>query len=285
MTFFFAAFTAALAICSAVNAAPLSLARRCDVPGVDNDAVDTAYRTCMGMDGCNHLVVLSMIDTCIQESNCNPLNCGDKDSVGMYQQRPSQGWGTVAQCEDPAHSTRSYLAVAIPYAQRNPGAPAHQVAMFVQGAEAGDLYSHDEEALQILQGAADRTGIPLPGSSGSNPKPASSSKKPAPASSTPAPAVTVEGAGNVGAAPKSSSHKTSTAAPAEATPDDEGDECPSESGSPASCKTWYTPKSGDTCIKVSTKFGISLANFYKWNTQLDHDCQNLEVTFAYCVKD
>lgn len=32
----------------------------------------------------------------------------DADSVGLFQQRPSQGWGTVAQCMDPATAAGSF---------------------------------------------------------------------------------------------------------------------------------------------------------------------------------
>jgi hypothetical protein len=33
----------------------------------------------------------------------------DHDSVGLFQQRPSQGWGTVAELMDPAHSAGLFL--------------------------------------------------------------------------------------------------------------------------------------------------------------------------------
>lgn len=32
----------------------------------------------------------------------------DHDSVGLFQQRPSAGWGTVAQCMDPAYAARRF---------------------------------------------------------------------------------------------------------------------------------------------------------------------------------
>jgi hypothetical protein len=34
----------------------------------------------------------------------------DHDSVGLFQQRPSMGWGTVAECMDPVNSARSFYA-------------------------------------------------------------------------------------------------------------------------------------------------------------------------------
>jgi hypothetical protein len=42
--------------------------------------------------------------TAYQESKIRNLPGGDLDSVGIFQQRPSQGWGTVAQIMDPYYS-------------------------------------------------------------------------------------------------------------------------------------------------------------------------------------
>jgi len=42
--------------------------------------------------------------TAAQESDLQNLSYGDRDSVGLFQQRPSTGWGTVAQLENPAYA-------------------------------------------------------------------------------------------------------------------------------------------------------------------------------------
>lgn len=44
------------------------------------------------------------IATAYQESKIHNIDYGDRDSVGLFQQRPSQGWGTVEQIMDPAYS-------------------------------------------------------------------------------------------------------------------------------------------------------------------------------------
>lgn len=44
----------------------------------------------------------------MQESGLRNLNYGDRDSVGLFQQRPSTGWGTAAQLQDPAYATRLF---------------------------------------------------------------------------------------------------------------------------------------------------------------------------------
>lgn len=52
------------------------------------------------------------IATVYQESGIRNLDYGDRDSLGLFQQRPSQGWGTKEQVMDPYHaSDRFYDAL------------------------------------------------------------------------------------------------------------------------------------------------------------------------------
>ena len=48
------------------------------------------------------------IATAIQESKLRNLTYGDRDSVGLFQQRPSQGWGTQKQILDPVYATNKF---------------------------------------------------------------------------------------------------------------------------------------------------------------------------------
>ncbi len=43
------------------------------------------------------------------ESGLRNVRYGDRDSLGLFQQRPSQGWGTPAQVLRPAYATRMFL--------------------------------------------------------------------------------------------------------------------------------------------------------------------------------
>ncbi|HET6937353.1 MAG TPA: hypothetical protein VFI19_02060 [Nocardioides sp.] len=43
-----------------------------------------------------------------QESNLRNLRGGDRDSAGLFQQRPSQGWGSTEQVRDPVHATNAF---------------------------------------------------------------------------------------------------------------------------------------------------------------------------------
>ena len=44
----------------------------------------------------------------MQESSLRNIDYGHLDSVGLFQQRPSSGWGTVAQLTDAAHSAKLF---------------------------------------------------------------------------------------------------------------------------------------------------------------------------------
>lgn len=46
--------------------------------------------------------------TALQESDLANLEHGDRDSLGIFQQRPSQGWGTAEQIMDPLYSTNAF---------------------------------------------------------------------------------------------------------------------------------------------------------------------------------
>lgn len=48
------------------------------------------------------------IATAFQESRIHNLDYGDRDSVGLFQQRPSQGWGTRDQIMDPAYAINKF---------------------------------------------------------------------------------------------------------------------------------------------------------------------------------
>ncbi|WP_216609913.1 hypothetical protein [Cellulosimicrobium protaetiae] len=49
--------------------------------------------------------------TALQESRLVNIDYGDRDSVGLFQQRPSQGWGSVEQIMDPVYSTGAFYDV------------------------------------------------------------------------------------------------------------------------------------------------------------------------------
>jgi hypothetical protein len=48
------------------------------------------------------------VATSMQESGLRNLSGGDRDSVGLFQQRPSQGWGTSHELQDPAYAAGKF---------------------------------------------------------------------------------------------------------------------------------------------------------------------------------
>jgi hypothetical protein len=53
--------------------------------------------------------VVVALATAMQESALRNLDHGDRDSLGLFQQRPSQGWGTPEQVQDPVYATGAFL--------------------------------------------------------------------------------------------------------------------------------------------------------------------------------
>lgn len=90
-----------------------------------------------------------------QESKIRNLDYGDRDSLGIFQQRPSQNWGNRASILDPVRSTyRFYSAlIAIPGWQNLPLAEAAQE---VQRSADGSAYEKWEgRALALTQALND----------------------------------------------------------------------------------------------------------------------------------
>ncbi len=60
------------------------------------------------------------------------LNYGDRDSVGVFQQRTSQGWGIGYSVMDPAGAAGEFIRRAKINNARNPGYSAGQLSQSVQ---------------------------------------------------------------------------------------------------------------------------------------------------------
>ncbi len=53
------------------------------------------------------------IATAFQESKIHNIDFGDRDSLGLFQQRPSQGWGSVEQIMDPHYSIKKFYSALV----------------------------------------------------------------------------------------------------------------------------------------------------------------------------
>ncbi|MFF7438988.1 NlpC/P60 family protein [Streptomyces sp. NPDC008122] len=90
--------------------------------------------------------------TAIQESRLRNLAYGDRDSLGLFQQRPSQGWGTPAQIRDPAYASRKFyegLLKVSGWQQMT----VTQAAQAVQRSGFPDAYAQWEPLARALQKA------------------------------------------------------------------------------------------------------------------------------------
>ncbi|GAB3623582.1 hypothetical protein GCM10027418_16650 [Mariniluteicoccus endophyticus] len=114
---FLAALAAGVVVGSPVAAAPFLASAQ---------AASTAYSNLTGEQkangkaiveaskklGMNERAMAIAIATALQESSLRNLDWGDRDSVGLYQQRPSMGWGTIAEIRDVHKATAAFYGVA-----------------------------------------------------------------------------------------------------------------------------------------------------------------------------
>jgi len=77
--------------------------------------------------------------TAMQESKLHDLAYGDMDSVGVFQQRPSQGWGPAKKLENPIYATTKFFR-ALKAIHGYETMPVHQAAQAVQRSADGSAY-------------------------------------------------------------------------------------------------------------------------------------------------
>ncbi len=89
--------------------------------------------------------------TALQESHMENLAYGDRDSVGVFQQRPSEGWGPAADLEDPVYATTKFFGALV----QIPGytkLPVQVAAQDVQHSADGSAYEqYSYVASQLAQ--------------------------------------------------------------------------------------------------------------------------------------
>ncbi|MGW3090954.1 peptidoglycan-binding domain-containing protein [Streptomyces sp. NPDC001108] len=122
----------------------------CTVPDdPDPEVLRVVHRTGVGL-GVSDRVMLAGFEAGVVESHMNNLDCGDRDSLGVFQQRPSQGWGTPDQIMDVSYASNSFFTRAIRVAADNPDLSAGQVAQAVQVSAYPDRYDAVEGTAREL---------------------------------------------------------------------------------------------------------------------------------------
>jgi len=87
----------------------------------------------------------------MQESSLRNLGSGDRDSLGLFQQRPSQGWGTTAQIMNPAYAAGQFYTHLTAIGGRD-SMSMNDAAQAVQRSGTPQAYGpHQTDAATVLQ--------------------------------------------------------------------------------------------------------------------------------------
>ncbi|MFI9727382.1 heavy metal transporter [Streptomyces sp. NPDC052092] len=99
--------------------------------------------------------------TALQESALRNIDYGDRDSLGLFQQRPSQGWGTPKQVMDPAYASEKFYE----HLEKVPGytrLPLTVAAQKVQRSGFPQAYAkHEPDATLLAAALTGRSGATL----------------------------------------------------------------------------------------------------------------------------
>lgn len=125
-------------------------------PSTPNLAVaQMVYETALSL-GASAKVQLSSFEAALVESNMNNCDNGDRDSVGVFQQRAS--WGTYEQRTEVRHASRSFLTRAI--AREDSYSTAGRLAQAVQISAFPARYdAREAQAAALLAQVAAMSGL------------------------------------------------------------------------------------------------------------------------------
>ncbi|KAH7098742.1 hypothetical protein BKA62DRAFT_832345 [Auriculariales sp. MPI-PUGE-AT-0066] len=269
----------------------------CNVPSApDTWVIDTVYKICVNR-GLSAREQVAVFETMRVESNFHNLDCGDKDSLGVFQQRPSvQAWGNRDQILNVPHAANAFIDAMLQCSRSNPSSSPGQIAQCAQISEIPDAYDQAEgEARRQLSLAIQRNGKSSSGSGG---------------------------AVNVGSV-NSSSGGSSGGSCAKSVTAKRGDTCnklaqrggisvqtlhslngnlnrscsnltagksycvkkgsSSNSNAKPKCKKWYKTKKGDTCKKIQSKGKITFNRLRQLNSNINNSCSNVRANTNYCI--
>lgn len=96
-------------------------------------------------------IVISLM-TAMQESTLRNLNYGDRDSLGLFQQRPSTGWGSPAQVTNPEYASRKFFESLLRIENRG-SMPLTLAAQAVQRSAFPYAYANWQSMAEALVGS------------------------------------------------------------------------------------------------------------------------------------
>lgn len=106
--------------------------------------------------------IMTAIITAMQESSLRNLGGGDRDSAGLFQQRPSQGWGSLAEVTNPIYATRKFFTTLKGVSNRG-SMQMWQAAQAVQ--RSGNPYAYqrwENDARRMMNANGLSGGLPYP---------------------------------------------------------------------------------------------------------------------------
>ena len=96
--------------------------------------------------------VVIALATAQQESRLRNLDYGDRDSLGLFQQRPSAGWGSEAEVQDPVYAANKFFDGLVEVPEWETGRLT-EIAQKVQLSGFPEAYQQWEEMAQKLAAA------------------------------------------------------------------------------------------------------------------------------------
>ncbi|TDV57558.1 hypothetical protein [Actinophytocola oryzae] len=100
--------------------------------------------------GASDKVMLAAFEAGWVESHMNNLPCGDQDSLGVFQQRPSQGWGTTEQIMDVEYAATKFFDEAIRNEPLHPDDTSGLLAQSVQHSCCPERYDQAEDKARAM---------------------------------------------------------------------------------------------------------------------------------------
>lgn len=95
--------------------------------------------------------IVIAIATAMQESGLGTNTCCDHDSVGLFQQRPSMGWGSPSQVSDPSYASEAFYK-ALTEVDGWESMDLTDAAQEVQGSAHPEAYAkHEDQAREIAR--------------------------------------------------------------------------------------------------------------------------------------
>lgn len=114
---------------------------------LNNAAIIYQVGQSMGMSARDIQIALI---TAMTESNLVNVNYGDRDSLGLFQQRPSQGWGTPEQVTDPKYAATQFFQHLKGLGDRRYQMSMGEAAQSVQRSAYPDRYGEHIAAMRTL---------------------------------------------------------------------------------------------------------------------------------------